>query len=132
MDFYDFDKDVYNHIVKLVGFRFYKQIKYTGIVFKELLFSKNLVSGKEFYILVCTVDRSKYYLRFVENNTNYLIKQLVSIAERRLEFLTAEEARLMKINDTEAYGENLYFEETELTAAGISSLKDLLKLFEGK
>lgn len=38
----------------------------------------------------------------------------------------------MEINDTESYGESSYFNDTEMAAIGISSIKDLLKHFDNK
>ena len=38
----------------------------------------------------------------------------------------------MKINDTESYGESNYFNDTEMTAIGISTIRDLLKHLDNK
>ena len=54
----------------------------------------------------------------------------MQLAKERLKRLELEESRLLKVNDTETYGESQYFNDTEMTAIGISSIKDLLKHFE--
>lgn len=128
MELYDFDRDAYNKIVEIVKFRFYKEIKDTGIVFKEILSSENLVSKAKFYILVYEDSGDTNYLRF-KDSKSFLV-QLTHIARQRLKRLEFEEKRLLKVNDTEAYGESQYFNDTEMNAIGISSLKDLLIHFD--
>lgn len=54
MEFYDFNKDVYNRIVKIVKFRFYREIKDTGIVLNEILLAENLVTNISFIFLYVT------------------------------------------------------------------------------
>jgi len=46
MDYYDFNSNAYNTIVEIFKFRFYKQIKDGGIVFKEILKAENLDKKK--------------------------------------------------------------------------------------
>ncbi len=130
MELYDFNKDAYNKVVELVKFRFYKQIKDTGIVFKEILLSKNLVTKNEFYILVCNDQENNHYIRF--KNSKVLFIRLKQIAEKRLNKLELFEKKLLEINDTESYGESRYFNDTEMTAIGISTIKDLLNHFDNK
>lgn len=128
MDLYGFNHDVYNATIKIVGFRFYRQIKDTGIVFQELLEARDVLKGNTFHILVCFDQEQTHYIRF--NHPKVLMFQLREIAEKRLRRLISFEAELMKINDAEAYGENRYHHDTEMTAIGISSIHELLKHFE--
>ncbi|HAB53810.1 MAG TPA: hypothetical protein DCE80_16810 [Ignavibacteriales bacterium] len=128
MELYDFNRDVYNKVVEIVKFRFFKEIKDTGIVFQELLFSENLITNAKFYILICNDQATTHYVRFKEPKG--LLIQLMQLAKERLKRLELEESRLLKVNDTETYGESQYFNDTEMTAIGISSIKDLLKHFE--
>ena len=130
MELYDFNKDAYNKVVELFKFRFYKQIKDTGIVFKEILLSKNLVTKAEFYILICDDQENNHYIRFKDSKLLFI--RLRQIAEKRLKKLERFEKELMKLNDTESYGESNYFNDTEMTAIGISTIKELLKHFDNK
>lgn len=124
MDIYDFNNKTYNKIVEIVKFRFYKQIKESGIVFKEILFSKNLITEKEFYILVYEEDKKEKNLRF-KDSKSFLI-QLIQIAKKRLTKLEIEKRVLLNVECPETYGSNQYFIDTDLNAAGIASLKELL------
>lgn len=124
MELYDFNNDAYNEIVKKFNFRFLKQIKNTGIVFNEILFANNLVTDAKFYILVCNDQEKTYYIRF--KDLKVLLIRLTQIATNRLEKLKLFEKELMAINDTECYGESQYFNDTEITAIGISSINELL------
>ncbi len=124
MKFYDFNIDTYNEVLKIVKFRFYEKIKNTGIVFKELLEAKNLVTNDKFYILVCDDQEIIHYVRFKE--TLSLLHQLNSITKKRLERLICLEDKLLSINNIEDYGEGKYFNSTEMTAMGISSIKEFL------
>ncbi|WP_271785323.1 hypothetical protein [Aquimarina algiphila] len=128
MQLYDFNRDTYNKIVEIVKFRFYKEIKDTGIVFKEVLSSENLVTNAKFYILVYEDTGKTNYLRF-KDSKSFLI-QLIHIAGQRLKRLEIEEKALLKVNDVESYGESQYFNDTEMNAIGISSLKELLIHFD--
>lgn len=59
-----------------------------------------------------------------------MILLLSKIAKDRLENLKYKEKELLKINNTEEYGESKYFTDTEMTAIGISSIEELLDHFE--
>lgn len=124
MDIYNFDSKTYNKIVEIVKFRFYKQIKESGIIFKEILFSKNLITEKEFYILVYEEDKKEKNLRF-KNSKSFLI-QLIQIAQKRLAKLEIEKKILLNVEYSETYGPNQYFIDTEINGAGIASLRELL------
>lgn len=128
MELYDFNSDVYNRIVKIVKFRFYKEIKDTGIVFTELLFAENLVTNASYYVLICDDQETTHIIRF--NDSSSLLFQLICIAKKRLQKLEHKEFALMRVNNTEAYGEAQYYNDTEMTAIGIYSIKNLLKYFE--
>lgn len=128
MELYNFNRDAYNKIVEIVKFQFYKEIKNTGIVFEEILSSENLVTNAKFYILFYQDIGKTNYLRFKDSKP-FLI-QLTHIARQRLHRLEIEEKTLLKVNDTESYGESQYFHDTEMNAIGISSLKELLIHFD--
>jgi hypothetical protein len=128
MELYDFNRDAYNKIVEIVKFRFYKEIKDTGIVFKEILSSENLVTNAKFYVLVYEDTGKTNYLRFKDSKA--FLVQLSHIARQRLKRLELEEKALLKVNNTESYGESQYFNDTEMNAIGISSIKDLLMHFD--
>jgi phosphoribosylamine-glycine ligase len=128
MELYNFNSDVYNKIVEIVKFRFYKEIKDTGIVFNEILLAENLVTNSKFYVLECNDQDTIQYLRFKDSKL-FLI-YLIQIAQKRLKRLEAKESELLKVNDTESYGEARYFNDTEMTAIGISSIKILLQHLE--
>jgi len=123
-----FSSVAYDKLVELFKFRFYKQIKDTGIVFKELLEAKNLETNKRFYILICDDQEKIHSIRF--KNLKVLIIVLTEMAKNRLQRLEVLEKELLQVNDTETYGESRYFNDTEMTATGISSIKELLKHFE--
>lgn len=128
MNLYNFNMHVYNAVVKIVKFRFYKQIENSGIVFNEILFAENLVVHSKFYIHICEDQEKTHYIRFKDSKV--LLIQLIQIAKKRLQKLELFESELMKVNDSVAYGENNYFNDTEVTAMGIYSIKSLLVLFE--
>lgn len=128
MEFYDFNNEAYHIVAGIVKFNFYNKIKNTGIVFEEILEATNLVTDVKFYILRCNVQENIHLIRFKDGRT--LMSQLIAIAQIRLEKLKQEEKELMKINDTELYGENRYYNDTEMNALGLSSLTGLLKHFE--
>lgn len=128
MELYDFNTDAYNKIVELFKFRFYKQIKDTGIVFNEILEAENLVTNQRFFILLCYDQETTHLIRFKE--LKVLILMLTKIAKSRLKKLNTKESELLRINDTEEYGENRYFNDTEMVAIGICSIKELLIHFE--
>lgn len=130
MELYNFNHDAYNEVVKIVGFRFYNQIKNTGIVFNEILFVNNLVTNKNFYLLICDDQEETHYIRFKE--LKVMLEILTEIAKKRLIKLRKLETTLLKVNNTEVYGESLYFNDTEMTAIGISSIGELLNHFEKK
>lgn len=130
MEIYNFNTDAYNQIVKIVKFRFLKQIKNTGIVFEKILSASNLIREKEFYILVCNDQDKIHYVRFKE--IKGLILNLNQIAKKRLAKLKLFEMELLKINNTEEYGEPQYFNDIEMTAIGISSIQELLLHFDKK
>ncbi|RKD92389.1 uncharacterized protein DUF1104 [Mangrovibacterium diazotrophicum] len=126
MLFYDFNKDVYNKVVRIVKFQFYKEIKNTGIVFKEIISAKNLVDNTSFYILRYEIDSRTKQLRF--KDTKSFVKQLKDVAKQRLKKLEQEESILMRITDTESYGESKYFNDTEMNAINLSSTIALFTL----
>lgn len=128
MELYDFNTDAYNKIVELFKFRFYKQIKDTGIVFKEILSAKNLVTEQKFFILLCYDQEKIHSIRFKQ--LKVLILMLTKIAKNRFEKLKVKELELKQINNTEKYGEDKYFNDIEMTAIGICSIKELLNHFE--
>lgn len=128
MKIYDFNTRAYNKIVELFKFRFYKQIKDTGIVFKEILSAENLVTGQKFFILMVHDQEKMHSISFVQ--LKVLILRLTKIAKIRLEKLQLQELELLRINDTEAYGEDNYFNDTEMTAIAICSIQELLNHFE--
>ncbi|CAM1362197.1 hypothetical protein TOREUM_20669 [Tenacibaculum litoreum] len=128
MELYNFNNDAYHEIIKIIKFSFFKQIKNTGIVFEEVLSAKNLATEKQFYILVCNDQEKRHYIRFRE--IKGLLLNLNQIAKKRLEKLKLFENELVKINNTEEYGESLYFNDIEMTAIGISKIKELLVHFD--
>ncbi len=130
MEFYNFNTDAYNEVVKIFGFRFYKQIKNTGIVFNEILSANNLATNNNFYLLICNDQEEFHYVRFKELET--LLIKLTEIAKKRLNKLKRLESTLMEVNNTEAYEENKYYNDTEMSALGISSIEELLSHFENK
>ncbi len=125
---YDFNSDVYNKIVEIVKFRFYKEIKDTGIVFNEILLAENMLTNSRFYILECNDQETIQYLRF--KDSKLFLVYLIQIAQTRLKRLEAKESELIKVNNTESYGESRYYNDTEMTAIGISSIKNLLQHLE--
>lgn len=130
MDMFNFHKEPYNEVVKIIKFKFLSQIRNTGIIFNEILSANNLVTNSKFYILVCNDQDKIHYIRFKE--IKVLLINLIQIAEKRLKKLSLFESELLKINDTESYGESKYFNDTEITAISISSIEELLKHFRTK
>ncbi len=128
MEYYDTKSDVYNKIVEIVKFRFHKEIKDTGIVFNEILLAENLVTNSTFYVLECNDQDTIQYIRFKDSKV--FIIRLIEIAQKRLKRLEAKESELLKMNDVESYGESRYYNDTEMTALGISSIKSLLEHLE--
>lgn len=128
MDLYDFNSDVYRFIFKKSKVNFLKQIKNSGIVFKEVLFAENPLTKNTFHMLVYEIDKNKFYIRF--KNENVLISLLTVIAEKRLDQMIIQESRLLLINDIESYGEEQYYNDTEMTSVNISALKELLEKFK--
>ncbi|MDW3212165.1 MAG: hypothetical protein R8N23_20010 [Reichenbachiella sp.] len=122
-----FNKEAYKEIVKIVKFRFYEQLKNTGISIEGILEATDMVSKKEFYILILSDQETKHHIRFRESKS--LLIQLVKIFEMRLKVLKMEENELLTINDTEAYGEDRYFDETEQIACALTSIPSLLEIF---
>ncbi len=58
--------------------------------------------------------------------------RLVKIATNRLKKLKLFAKELMEINDIECYGEHQYFNDTEMTEVGITSIHELIIHFNGK
>jgi len=128
MNLYNFNIEAYNKIVEIFKIRFYKEIKDTGIVFEEILLADNLVTKTKFYILICNDQETTHYIRF--RDAKSLLLQLIQIAQKRLKRLEAKEFELIKIKNVETYGETQYFNDTEMTAIGISSIKLFLHHIE--
>lgn len=128
MDLYDHDSKVYKHLVSVVGFRFFKQIKDTGIVLKRAYKSEDVVNNRLFTLLEFEEDNELKWMKIA--NKKQFIFNLKRIAIDRLERVQFEERELLKINNTEDYGEDRYFSQTEMAAINISALKDLLSLLD--
>lgn len=128
MDLYNMNMEAYNRLVEIFGFRFYRQLKDTGIIIRELLRANNLVTGDSFYILVCFDQEQTFHIRFVEIKT--LVSELQKIAKNRLQKIRFKEHELIGIQDVESYGVTDYFNDTEEVAINIAALKKLLAHFE--
>ena len=128
MDFYDNEPKVYKHLVSIVGFIFFKQIKDSGIVLKSIFKGEDIASNKLITLLEYEEDDELKWIKIC--NKHQFIFNIKKVAKARFERIKWEEQKLLKINNTEEYGESRYFNETEMAAINLGALEDLLVLLE--
>ena len=115
----DYDSETYKILSNLLGIRFAKYLKYSGIELRNIYLVKSLNSNIEFYLVEINdiqirfrkpSDFIAHFIRLIKSNIEYYDKRYKELTSRQVDEFTDEVAFEMEYKKVDCYKMN----QTEL------------------